>query len=174
MIPKVLSTLCSKHISYLADKHNMLPSTQFGGHPGYNTTDAMLLVVHKIKNSWRHSKVVAALVLMNFPRLHRDHIPGTLSLAKPNPDGSVSSSLIHPVSSYKYLGVIFNPKLGWSLHQMKALMTASFWSSHIWRLSKLASGVLSTGMKQLYSITQWPFRDSPIMWMCGTPTYTNQ
>jgi hypothetical protein len=62
-IPKVLSTLCSRHISYLTNKHNLLPSTQFGGCPGCNTTDTMLLVVHKIKNAWRHSKVVAALFL---------------------------------------------------------------------------------------------------------------
>ena len=39
-IPKVLSTLCSKHISYLAEKHNLLLPTQFGGRPGRNTTDA--------------------------------------------------------------------------------------------------------------------------------------
>ena len=30
-IPKVLSTLCKKHISYLAKKHNLLPPTQFRG-----------------------------------------------------------------------------------------------------------------------------------------------
>ena len=47
-ITKVISTLCSKHISYLAEKHNVLPPLQFGGRPGCNTTDAMLLVVHKI------------------------------------------------------------------------------------------------------------------------------
>jgi hypothetical protein len=51
MIPKVLSTLCSRHISYLANKHNLLPSTQFRGCLGHNTTDTMLLVVHKIKNA---------------------------------------------------------------------------------------------------------------------------
>ena len=62
-IPKVLSTLCSKHISYLAEKHNLLPSTQFGGCPGRNTTDAMLLMVHKIKDAWRRGKVATALFL---------------------------------------------------------------------------------------------------------------
>jgi hypothetical protein len=62
-IPKVLSTLSSKHTSYLAEKHNLLPATQFGGRPGHNTTDAMLLVVHKIKSAWRRGKVAAALFL---------------------------------------------------------------------------------------------------------------
>jgi Reverse transcriptase (RNA-dependent DNA polymerase) len=62
-IPKVLSTLCSRHISYLTEKHGLLPTAQFGGHPGQNTTDAMLLVVHKIKGAWQHGKVVVALFL---------------------------------------------------------------------------------------------------------------
>jgi hypothetical protein len=247
--PKVLSTLCSKHTSYLAEKHNLLPATQFGGCPGRNTTDAMLLVVHKIKGAWRRGKVAVALfldvqgafpntvkeqlihnmrmrrvpkcftdivtlsltgrttrlkfddfvsdpiqldngttqgdpssmshfgfynaplietassedelspgfvddsmmltigdsleqchvklkdmmerpgggfewslmhnspfelskmALMNFPRSYRDVIPGPLSLDKPNGDGSATTSLTHPVTSYKYLGVIFDPKL---------------------------------------------------------------
>jgi hypothetical protein len=78
-------------------------------------------------------------------------MPGAISLAKPNLDGSVTTSLVLPVSSYKYLGIIFNPKLHWSLHQMKALTTASFWSLHIWWLSKSASGVSSVGIKQLYN-----------------------
>lgn len=63
MIPKVLSTLCPKHISYLAEKHGLLPPSQFGGRPGRNTTDAMLLMVHKIKDAWRRGKVAAALFL---------------------------------------------------------------------------------------------------------------
>jgi len=62
-IPKVLSTLCSKHTSYLAKKHNLLLTTQFGGRPGHNTTDAMLLVVHKIKSVWQRGKVAVALFL---------------------------------------------------------------------------------------------------------------
>ena len=49
--------------------------------------------------------------LMNFPRSFRDLILGPLSLDKPNPDSSVTMSITHPVSSYKYLGVIFDPRL---------------------------------------------------------------
>ena len=51
-IPKVLSTLCSKHISFLVEKHNLLLPSQFGGWPGRNTIDAMLLMVHKINDTW--------------------------------------------------------------------------------------------------------------------------
>jgi ribonuclease HI len=293
-IPKVLSMLCSKHTTYLVEKHNLLPATQFGGRPGRNTTDAMLLVVHKIKSAWRRGKVAAALFfdvqgafpntvkeqlihnmrmrrvpkcftdivtlsltgwttrlkfddfisdpihidngttqgdpssmshfgfynaplietassedelspgfvddsmmlaigdslmqchaklkdmmerprggfewslthnspyelskmgLMNFPRSYRDTIPRPLSLDKPNPDGSVTTSLTNPVSSYKYLGVIFDPKLHWTLQQTKALTTVAFWSSRIWRLSKPASGISTAGTKQLYNTVAIP------------------
>ena len=47
--------------------------------------------------------------LMNFSRSYRDTIPGPLRLDKPNADGSTTSSLTNPVSSYKYLGVIIDP-----------------------------------------------------------------
>ena len=62
-IPKIFSTLCAKHISYLAEKHKLLPPTQFNGRPGRNTTDAMLLVTHKVKEAWRKGKMAAALFL---------------------------------------------------------------------------------------------------------------
>jgi hypothetical protein len=288
-IPKLFSTLCLKHISYLAEKHNLLPPTQFGGRPGRNTTDAMLLVTHKVKDAWRSGKVAAALLLdvqgafpntskeqlihnmrmrrvpscfiniitasltgratrlkfddhlsealqlnngttqgdpssmlyysfynaplievassedelspgfvddtmilaigntiaqchtklkgimerpggcfewsylhnspfelsktalMNFPRSYRDALPGNLSLDKPNPDGTTTNSLTAPVASCKYLGVIFDPKLRWSLQHTKALTAASFWASRIWRLAKSASGVSTSGVKQLYN-----------------------
>jgi hypothetical protein len=72
--------------------------------------------------------------LMNFSRSYRNTIPGNLSLDKPNADGSVMTSITLPVLLYKYLGVIFDPKLRWTLHQAKVLATATFWSSCIWRL----------------------------------------
>ena len=55
--------LCSKHIFFLAEKHGLLPPTQFGGRPGTNTMDTMLLVTHKIKDVWRKGETVAALFL---------------------------------------------------------------------------------------------------------------
>lgn len=54
-------------------------------------------------------------VLINYPRSYRDPIPGVLHLAKENADSMVMTSLMNPVSSYKYLGVILDPKLHWTL-----------------------------------------------------------
>ena len=93
---------------------------------------------------------------MNSPRSYRDLIPGNLSLDKPNPDGSTTNSLTAPVISYKYLGIIFNPKLRWLLQHTKALTAASFWVSRIWWLAKSASGVSTSGIKQLYNTVAVP------------------
>ena len=67
--------------------------------------------------------------LMNFPRSYRDPIPGPLRLDKPNADGLVTSSLTNPVASYKYLGIIINPKLRWSLQHKKAAAAVAYWAS---------------------------------------------
>jgi len=66
------------------------------------------------------------------------------------------TSLTHPVTSFKYLGVIFDPKLCWMLQQTKALTTAKFWLSRIRRLSKLSSGLSTSGTKQLYNTVAVP------------------
>jgi hypothetical protein len=293
-IPKGLSTQECKHVSYVMEKHNLLPAAQFGGRPGRNTTDAMLLVVDHIKGAWRAGKVAAALFLdvqgafpntvkdqlihnmkmrrvpscfidltalkltgrltwlcfndytsgsipldngttqgdpdsmllygfynaplietaassdelspgfvddsmmlaigdsltdchaklkdmmerpnggfhwstthnslfelsktglMNFPRSYRDISPGNLVLNRVNPDGTVSTSSISAVSSYKYLGVIFDPGLRWTFHHTKAHASATFWSSHIWRLSKATNGLKPGEGRQLYTTVSIP------------------
>ena len=95
-------------------------------------------------------------MLINFPRTYRDHIPGGLSLDKPNADGLVTMSGALPVLSYKYLGVLFNPKLHWSLQHAKALATTTFWASQLWRVSKSASILSTTGTKQLCNTVAVP------------------
>ena len=94
--------------------------------------------------------------LMNFPRSYRDHIPGGLSLDKPNADGMITTSVALPVLSYKYLGILFDPRLRRSLQHAKALATATFWSSQLWRISKSASGLSITGTKQLFNTVAVP------------------
>ena len=95
--------------------------------------------------SWSHTHKspfeLSKTALMNFPRSYRDPIPGALALDKPNADGSVMTTLMNPVSSYKYLGVIFDPKLCWSLQHKKVAAAALFWASQIGQLSKSASGL---------------------------------
>ena len=90
-------------------------------------------------------------VLMNFPGSYRDPILGPLSLNRHNSDGSITTSQTHPVALYKYLGVLFNPQLRWTLHQEKTLTMATFWTSQIGRLTKALSGVSTSSTKQLYN-----------------------
>lgn len=62
-IGKLLSTLVAADLSHLAEKHDMFPPGQFGGRPGCNTTDAMHLVMHRVKDAWRSGNVAVALFL---------------------------------------------------------------------------------------------------------------
>ena len=110
--------------------------------------------------------------LMNFPRSYRDHILGGLSLDKPNADSTITTSVALPILSYKYLGVLFNPRLSWSLQHAKALATATFWSSQLWRILKSASRLSTMGTKQLFNTVA--VQDSPTGQRYGILTYTNR
>ena len=261
---KGFDTLISRYVSYLCEKHNLLPPSQFGGRPGRNTSDAMLLITSRIKDAWRKGNVAAGLfldvqgafpnmvkdmlihhmklchipeslvsiailmltnrftrlcfddyisdrmpidnrttqghpasmgfysifnaplmmvarlkdklspgfidnsmmlatgptlsdchgklkdmmerpdggfdwsishnspfemskvALMNWSRTYRDVIPSDLVLDRPNGDSTTTPNTIKTVSSYKYLGVMFNPSLCWTLQHAKVTANATF------------------------------------------------
>jgi len=60
---KVLTAIIAEDIVYIAKQHQLLPDTHFGGRPGRMTTDAVHLLVHRIKDAWRRNKVVSVLFL---------------------------------------------------------------------------------------------------------------
>lgn len=60
---KVLTGIVAEQLSYLAEKHQLLPANHFGGRPGRTTTDAMHLLANTIKASWRAGKVTSVLFL---------------------------------------------------------------------------------------------------------------
>ena len=62
-IGKLLSTMVATDLSHLAEKHALLPVGQFGGRPGRNTTDALHLLTHSVKNAWRAGNTAVALFL---------------------------------------------------------------------------------------------------------------
>ena len=96
------------------------------------------------------------ITLMNFYRSFRDTIPGDLVLDKPNRDRTVTMSAIKAVNSYKYLGIIFDPGLKWTLQHAKVIASAIFWASQIWCISKPASGMSASGVRQLYNMVAVP------------------
>jgi ribonuclease HI/exonuclease III len=62
-LAKVLTAIVAEDISRLAEKHQLLPKTHFGGRPGRTTTDAIHYLVHRIKEAWRKNKVASILFL---------------------------------------------------------------------------------------------------------------
>ena len=58
-----LSALIADRVSYILERHNLLPSTHFGGRPGRSTTDSLHLLETTIRHTWRQGKVVSALFL---------------------------------------------------------------------------------------------------------------
>jgi hypothetical protein len=60
---KVLTAIVADVMTFYTEKHELLPATHFGGRPGRTTTDAVHLLVHKIKDAWRKWQVMAVLFL---------------------------------------------------------------------------------------------------------------
>ena len=288
MIGKLFSTLIAADLSYITEKHGLLPPTQFGGRPGRCTTNTMHLVVTKVKDAWRIGKITSALFLniqVAFPNTVKAHllhnmksrcIPtqyiqlfdkmltghktwlhfnnyisepilimnGTmqgcplsmllytyynmdlidiakgkcklstgfvddcafvavvetldkahailkdmmectggglnwshnhnspfelskltimdfaitphelaashLQIDKCNSNGTITCHTISPTDTYKYLGVVFDPKLTWRAHITKVVANTSHWSQQLGRLSRVSSGLSPSKLHQLY------------------------
>lgn len=293
-IGKLLSTLVAADITFLAEKHNLLPTNQFGGRPGRNTSDAIHMLSNTVKNAWRSGKVAAALfldiqgafpntckeqllhnmkarkiplcyinlisnmltnrktriifddfisdpinidngttqgcplsmilyafynapliltasgvnetalgfvddsmfltvasslpeahqllkdmmerrgggfdwskthnspfepnklALMNFPRPNSDPPPADLVLNKPSRNGPVTQITVSTANKYKYLGVILEPNLRWTLHHQKVIARATWWTLQIARLSRTSGGLPPKRIRQLYTTVAIP------------------
>ena len=60
---KVLTALMANLMTFYTETHQLLPAHHFGGRPGRTTTDAIHLLVHKIKDAWRKRQVTVVLFL---------------------------------------------------------------------------------------------------------------
>lgn len=60
---KVLTVIMAELMTFYTEKHQLLPALHFGGRPGRTTSDAVHLLVHKIKDAWRKRQVTAVLFL---------------------------------------------------------------------------------------------------------------
>ena len=58
---KVLERIVARRLTYLAGKHNLIPSKQFGGRTATNTTDAVLAFTNDIQAAWNHGMVTTSL-----------------------------------------------------------------------------------------------------------------
>ena len=60
---KVLAGIIADQITFYSEKYHLLPDNHFRGRPEHTTTDAVLLVTHKIKSAWRQGNVTSILFL---------------------------------------------------------------------------------------------------------------
>jgi hypothetical protein len=49
---KVLMAIVASHITFITEKHQLLPANHFGGRPGRTMADVLHLLMHKIKEVW--------------------------------------------------------------------------------------------------------------------------
>lgn len=58
---KLLEAVMARRLSYLAETHNLLPDTQFGGRPGRTTEQALLILSNAIDRAWYKHNVVTLI-----------------------------------------------------------------------------------------------------------------
>jgi hypothetical protein len=58
---KLLEAVMARRLTFWAETHKLLPDTQFGGRPGRNTEQALLMLGNAIDRAWLRSKVVTLI-----------------------------------------------------------------------------------------------------------------
>jgi hypothetical protein len=62
-LSKVMLAVIAIMLSYVAEKHKLLPKNHFSRWPGQTTTDALQHLVTKIKDAWNQKQMVGVLFL---------------------------------------------------------------------------------------------------------------
>ncbi|KAF4233525.1 hypothetical protein CNMCM6805_009182 [Aspergillus fumigatiaffinis] len=62
-LEKILEAVMARRLSFWAENHKLLPDTQFGGRPGRNTEQALLVLANAIDRAWQRSKVVTLIAI---------------------------------------------------------------------------------------------------------------
>ena len=89
---KVLTAILAEQLMYYVERYNLLPENHFGGRKGRNATDAVQVLVHRIKGAWRKGEVASALFLDiegAFPNADNEQLIRNLTKRK------VPSKLVH-------------------------------------------------------------------------------
>ena len=109
---------------------------------------------------WSHSHnspfELSKLAVMDFARTANDIPSAPLTIDRTNLDGSLTSHSIAAVDKYKYLGVVFDPKLKWRAHVSRVVASATWWSQQLWRISRTAGGLSPSKTRQLYNTVAVP------------------
>lgn len=99
---------------------------------------------------------ISKLAVMDFPRPHKAEPSTPLIIKQRLEDGTTTTNTITNVQNYRYLGVIFDPKLSWRAHISKVIASATRWSQQLWRVAKTAGGLSPSLTQQLYNTIAVP------------------
>ncbi len=81
VLRKVLEHVQAQILTHITSKHNLFPSSQFGGILGRSAEDALLCTVHDIKTAWNH-KHKASIITFDitgfFDTIPHSHLLNTL------------------------------------------------------------------------------------------------
>jgi len=114
------------------------------------------------------------LAVMNYPRTPLDAPPSNLHSTKTNSDGSTTTQTVQTTDTYKYLGVILDPKLRWTTHHQKVIAKATWWSHQVSRLSKISGGMPPKQICQLYNTIAIPALTYAVdIWYTGNTPSTS-
>ena len=91
------------------------------------------------------------LVLMDFSP--RSPAGAPLSISR---RGSNDTTTIKPTDTYRFLGVLFDPRLKWKAQHELAAKSAVNWINLVQRLARTAMGISANGMQQLYLMVAVP------------------
>ncbi|KNZ76504.1 hypothetical protein J132_10312 [Termitomyces sp. J132] len=84
---------------------------------------------------------------------------------------TLSPCRLSTVTEYKYLGVIFDPKLHWSAHTQRVTASTTWWTHQIARLSHILGRIPLHYVCQLYNTVAIPaFNYAAEIWYTGVKT----
>ena len=108
---------------------------------------------------WSHNHnspfKLTKLAVMDFTRMPHNAATSPLIIDKPNLD-TLTQHTITTVNNYKYLGVVFNPKLSWRAHITKVIAKATWWTHQLWKICKTAGSLSPSKTHQLYNTVAIP------------------
>ena len=94
---------------------------------------------------------LSKLAMMDFSPTHKSE--SSITITHPR---TRTSTEIPPVNTYKFLGVLFDPKLKWSAQADRAARSADAWINLIRRLTRISKGISAPGMRLLYTAVAIP------------------
>ena len=69
--------MVTEDLSYICEKHELLPKNQFSGRPGTTTSEALHMVEQFTRNAWRKGNMVSTLFLdiqAAFPNMQKKRL----------------------------------------------------------------------------------------------------